>query len=299
MLSETIRILAPRDGARVLDCTFGGGGHAVAILEAADCRVLGCDRDPDAILRAREVKATYNDRFDFRQLKFSDLYEALESHPKFDGVLFDFGISSFQVDNASRGFSFSREGPLDMRMSASGLSAYDVVNSFSENDIARIIHMYGDEPYRRSGKIAMKIVRTRELDLIRTTTELREIVKSALGFEVIHKRYSNVDVATKTFQAIRIFVNDELREIDCALSQLPKILNNKARVATISFHSLEDRIVKNWAKLSNDGFVSITKPAIRTTKEEILSNPRSRSAILRGFEYNCNWGDVDNGDFTR
>jgi 16S rRNA (cytosine1402-N4)-methyltransferase len=173
-----------------------------------------------------------------------------------------------------------------MRMSSDGLSAYDIVNSFSEDDITDIIHSYGDESISSAKKIASEIISVRKLKPVKTTTELREIVKKALGYSAVYKKYSKVDAATKTFQAFRIFVNDELTEIDTALTQLPQILNDNARIATISFHALEDRIVKNWAKSKKDYISPINKSVIKATKEEILKNPRSRSAVLRGFVYN-------------
>jgi 16S rRNA (cytosine1402-N4)-methyltransferase len=168
-------------------------------------------------------------------------------------------------------------------MSRTGISAYDVINSFSESDIANILWVYGEEP--KSRLIASMITEQRAKSPIETTTQLRNVVRKAFRFDSINKRHSKVDVATKTFQAIRIFVNDELNEINEALNQLPGVLNNNARVATISFHSLEDKIVKNWAKSRKDCIFPINRSVIRPCDEEILKNPRSRSAILRGFVY--------------
>ncbi|MDR0942711.1 MAG: 16S rRNA (cytosine(1402)-N(4))-methyltransferase RsmH [Holosporales bacterium] len=286
LLTETIGMLSPQKGDRILDCTFGGGGHTKALLEAADCYVYGLDCDPDSTKRAESIKGKYPDRFDFTLCKFSQASEILKERDKFDAVLFDFGMSSFQVDDASRGFSFSKEGRLDMRMSLEGLSAYDAANSFSEEDIAAIIHSYGNESISRAKKIASAIAEARKLKAIETTTELREIVRKAVGFSAVHKKYSKIDAATKTFQAFRIFVNDELTEIDSALTKLSRILNDNAKIATISFHALEDGIVKNWARARKDCISPINKSVIKASKEEILENPRSRSAILRGFVYN-------------
>ena len=290
LLNETLAVLSPKNEDRIIDATFGGGGHTSAILDICkNCSVFGIDRDPDAMLRAQSIKNKYQERFNFFPGQFSNISEILKDHGKFDGILFDFGISSFQVDEADRGFSFSKSGNLDMRMSKDGLSAYDVVNSFDEEDLANIIWTYGDEP--KSRRIASIIVESRKNSKIETTSELRNIVSKAFGFQSINKQYSKVDVATKTFQAIRIFVNDELSEIDKALKQLPEILNDGARVAAISFHSLEDRIVKTWSKSNKKFFSPINKAVIKATKEEILKNPRSRSAVLRGFVYTKDGGE--------
>lgn len=288
LLNETIDILSLKKGDRILDCTFGGGGHTRAILDFCDCYVCGLDRDPDAKARAEAVMEKYGNRFDFLSGKFSDISNLLEHCDKFDAVLFDFGISSFQVDEAERGFSFSKDALLDMRMSKDGISAYDVVNSFSETDLADIIWTYGDEP--KSRKIASKIANARKIAPIKTTIQLAEIIRNAVGISSINKRHSKIDPATKSFQAIRIFVNDELKEINEALSQLPQILNEGARIATISFHSLEDRIVKNWAKSRSSCISSLNKTVIKANRDEIRKNPRSRSAILRGFVYTENRG---------
>lgn len=288
LLSETMDILSPKDGDRVLDCTFGGGGHTKAILERANCYVCGIDRDPDARERSKDIKSFYKDSFDFIQGNFSDISNLLQYCDKFDAVMFDFGISSFQVDEAARGFSFNKDAPLDMRMSKEGLSAYDVVNSFSEDEIAEIIWTYGDES--KSRRIAADIVNYRKNSKIITTMQLADIVRKSVGYSIFNKKNSNIDSATKTFQAIRIFVNDELRAISEALKQLPNILNDKARIATISFHSLEDKIVKNWyqnqEKSRGKAFEKVNGGVIKPTSEEIQKNPRSRSAILRGFLYN-------------
>ncbi|MDR1609534.1 MAG: 16S rRNA (cytosine(1402)-N(4))-methyltransferase RsmH [Holosporales bacterium] len=288
MVREVISILAPRNGDRVLDCTFGGGGHARALLDSAECYVLGTDCDPDAINRAASLKEQYNGRFDFMQCRFSELRDRLSDHGKFDAAMFDFGISSFQVDDAARGFSFMRDGPLDMRMSKSGSSAFDVVNSFTEEDLAEMIRSYGDEPRARAGKIASSIVSTRKAGGIRTTGELREAVHKAVGNTVIRKRYSHLDPATKTFQAIRIFVNDELREISKALESILHLLNGNTRIATIAFHALEDRVVKNWAASMKHCLSAVNKGVVKPSADEVMKNPRARSAKLRGFMYHSN-----------
>jgi 16S rRNA (cytosine1402-N4)-methyltransferase len=286
--SEVVELLSPCDDSKVLDCTFGGGGHTEALLGACECSVCGLDRDPDAIQRANEIKRKYNGRFDFVLGRFSEIAKSFGRCDKFDRILFDFGVSSFQIEDSSRGFSFAREAKIDMRMSKAGVSAYDVLNSFPEDDIANILWVYGEET--KSRKIASIIVENRGKAPIETTTQFRDIVKKAFKVESIKKKYSKIDVVTKTFQAIRIFVNDELNEINKALNQLPEILNNNARIATISFHALEDKIVKNWAKSRRDCIFPINKSVIKANKEEILRNPRSRSAILRGFVYTKGMG---------
>jgi len=280
LLKETIDILSPCDGMKILDCTFGGGGHTKALLESSDCYVLGIDRDPDAIFRSNEIKQKYKDRFDFRVLKFSNLERLNE---KFDRVLFDLGVSSFQLDDAERGFSFSKDARLDMRMSFDGTSAYDVINSFSEEDLTDIIRNYGDEP--KAKKIAAAIVEQRKTTKIETTVQFADLIRNAVWFQYRKKKYSKIDSATKTFQAIRIFVNDELNEINTALNKLPRILNDNAKVAIISFHALEDRIIKNWSKSRKNLFLPINKDIIKSGEDEILKNQRSRSAILRAFLY--------------
>jgi 16S rRNA (cytosine1402-N4)-methyltransferase len=277
LLKETIDILGIKNGDKVIDATFGGGGHTAAILDNYDCYVLGVDRDQDAIKRAEKVKEKFGGKFDFKICNFSNLSDILSG--KFDAILFDFGVSSFQLDNAERGFSFSKDGRLDMRMTKEkGISAFYVVNTFSEEDIAEIIWKYGEEPKAR--KIASEIIQSRKTKKIETTLQLKQIISKVF----VNRTCLKIDVATKTFQAIRIYVNDELREIDLALKGLPNILNVGARVATISFHSLEDKIVKNWSK-SVTYAQPINKSPIKPTRDEILKNPRSRSAILRGFLY--------------
>ncbi|MDR2458938.1 MAG: 16S rRNA (cytosine(1402)-N(4))-methyltransferase RsmH [Holosporales bacterium] len=288
MVHEVISILAPCNGNRILDCTFGGGGHTRAILNSAECYVLGTDCDPDAADRATSLKEQYRNRFDFMQCRFSGMRDALGVHEKFDAVLFDFGISSFQVDDADRGFSFMKDGALDMRMSKSGPSAFDVVNSFTEEDIAEMIRSYGDEPRAMANRIASSIINARRVGAIRTTGELREVVHKAVGNTVVRKRYSHLDPSTKTFQAIRIFVNDELREISKVLESIPYLLNDNARIVTIAFHSLEDRVVKNWAVSMKSNLSVIGKGTVNPSTNEVVRNPRARSAKLRGFVYRSN-----------
>lgn len=275
---------------KILDCTFGGGGHTKALLDSRDCYVLGLDRDPQALFRSKEIKEKYKSRFDFRLLKFSEL-EILDK--KFDAVLFDLGVSSFQLDEAERGFSFSKNAKLDMRMASEGISAYDVINSFSEEDLANIIKNYGDEP--KAKRIAAAIINQRKVSKIETTFQFANLIRNVLGFQYKQKKHSRIDSATKTFQAIRIFVNDELNEINQALNKLPNILNDNAKIAIISFHALEDRIIKNWSKSQKDLFSPINKDIIKAGEDEILKNQRSRSAILRAFTYKRASDNLESG----
>ena len=277
LLNEVLYYLSPSNGDNIIDATFGYGGHTSAILEkCSNCNVLGIDRDLDVINRANQIKDKYKDRFNFTHGKFSEVLQSLDC--KYNKILFDFGVSSMQLDTPDRGFSFSKSGNIDMRMSKEGKSAYDVVNSLSQEDLAEIIWKYGDEP--KSRRIADAIVKYRIKKPIENTEELRNIIVS-----VINSKNSHIDVATKTFQAIRIYVNDELNEIYKALNYLPNILMNNSIIVTISFHSLEDRTVKNWGQ-NNKQIVKINNRIIKPSIEEVKSNPRARSAILRAYRYN-------------
>lgn len=279
---EVLSVLDIRPGNTVIDGTFGGGGHTKAILDSyKDVSVVAIDRDPDAEARAYDMINEYSGRLRFILSNFSKVGKVLESEGLFDRALFDFGISSFQVDDPSRGFSFSKDGALDMRMSKQGFSAYDVVNSFLEEDLEEIIRVYGDE--RKSIEIAANIAKYRKISKIETTFQLRHIVHEAIGVARYRKRFSSIDSATKSFQAIRIFVNDELKEIDSALRGVTRVLNKGARIVVISFHELEDRIVKGWAREMRGVVKQINRGVIRPSAEEIKENPRSRSAVLRGF----------------
>lgn len=284
LLNETMEILCPKSGDLILDCTFGGGGHTRAMLDLCDCFVCAIDRDPDAQQRASTVERTYGNRFEFIPGNFSEISTLLQGRGKFNAVLFDFGISSFQIDDAERGFSFLKDATLDMRMSRSGVSAYDVINSFTEEELGDIIWAYGDEPLSR--KIAAAVVQERKVASIKTTIQLADIVRNVSAKSRRSNPRVKIDAATKTFQAIRIFVNDELRSINDALMALLDFTKDGARLAFISFHSLEDKIVKNWAQSRKKYLKPINRSVIRPTDSEISSNPRSRSAVLRGFLYN-------------
>lgn len=290
LLEEVVKILSPRDGKTYLDCTFGGGGHTRRILESADCKVVSFDRDPAAIERAKAVSADYPDRFEFRPLAFSDL--DMLGDESFAGILFDFGVSSFQLDTPERGFSFMREGPLDMRMDTTkGFTAREYIESADESELVEILREYGEEP--RARKIARAIIAAREAGKISTTAELaKAIAEAAPSHERIHP-------ATRAFQALRIKVNDELGEIERALPKAFAALESGGVMAAISFHSLEDRIVKKFFKKAagrpedrfDTSFVQdrvklaelLTRKPILPSEEETANNPRSRSAKLRAI----------------
>lgn len=289
MIKEVIQALDLKDGGVYLDATFGFGGYSRAILEAEKCKVIAVDRDPNVCSRAEEIKSQYQDRFDFKQGRFSNI-DDLVSEP-FDGVVFDIGVSSMQLDEAERGFSFSKEGRLDMRMSCEGKSAYDIINTYTADDIADILYQFGEE--NKSRQIARKIVEKRSEKPIETTTELADIVRS-----VVYKKFGDTDPATKTFQAIRIAVNDELFELEEGLKAAARILKEGGRLVVVDFHSLEDRIVKTFfkqnsikkehvsryktmTKNTDNKLFSYVSKAILPSADEIKLNPRARSAKLR------------------
>lgn len=288
MLKEVLQYLRPQNGEVYVDATFGNGGYTKAILEAASCKVIALDRDPNVIVRANELRNLYGERFEFRSGNFGDFTDLVPE--KINGAVFDIGVSSMQLDNAERGFSFLKEAELDMRMSCSGISAKDIINSYGEKELADIIFNYGEE--RKSRQIAAKIVEYRRKKKIETTTELAEII-----YTVIHRRAGEIDPATRTFQALRIAVNDELCELDKGLKGAAQRLLKDGRLVVVDFHSLEDRIVKNFMKENggrkirvskyapeltgdNSMFCEVSK-AIVPTVEECNKNPRARSAKLR------------------
>ena len=283
---EVEEILRVRPGATVVDGTLGLGGHALglAALAGERGRVIGIDQDDHAILRARERLKGVPARVDIVNSNFRKIAEVLEGLgvKAVDGVLLDLGLSSLQLDDAARGFSFRHDGPLDMRMDPKApVSAFDVINTFSEEELARIIWQFGEEKFSR--RIAATIVRSRAARQIRTTAELAEVVLKAIpyrhGKDAIHP-------ATRTFQAVRIAVNQELEALQEALGAAFEKLNPGGRIAVISFHSLEDRIVKETFKaLAHSGRAALlTKKPLRPSSGEEAANPRARSARLRGLE---------------
>jgi 16S rRNA (cytosine1402-N4)-methyltransferase len=291
MLGEVLEELSPRDGARYIDGTFGGGGYARAILEAADCRVLGIDRDPDAITRGQALVAQFGGRLTLVHGHFSQM--DVLSQESADGVVLDLGVSSFQFDEPARGFSFRADGPLDMRMSLEGESAADFVNTADEKAIAAIIARYGEESRARA--VARAIVAARP---VTTTAELADIVSRALGPRAL--RYA-IHPATRTFQALRIHVNDELGELERGLEAATRVLADRGRLVVVSFHSLEDRIVKQFLNAHSAAAPRTSRHAPEVPREhaayrllttrprmpdaaEVERNARARSARLRAAE---------------
>ena len=294
LLEEVLEALNPRDGAHYIDGTFGGGGYSRAILEACECRVLGIDRDPEAIARGQALVALYPGRLTLMHGRFSELDRLLAAtgESATNGVVFDLGVSSFQFDEPARGFSFRADGPLDMRMSGEGESAAEFVNHADEKTLAEIIARYGEE--RQARRIAHAVIAARPLA---RTLELADVVANALGPAA---RRQAIHPATRTFQALRIHVNDELGELARALEAATRVLKPQGRLAVVSFHSLEDRIVKRFladrAKTVHASRhapdIAPSKPSYRLVgahavvpKEiEIANNPRARSAKLRSAE---------------
>lgn len=267
LLDEMITYLNPMADCVYIDATFGGGGYTKAILNIPGTRVIAFDKDPDAITRGQELCAAYPDRLTLIHSSFDQIDRIGE---KVDGIVFDFGVSSFQLDEGARGFSFKNDGPLDMRMSKTGLSAKEVVNTFKQDDLADIIFNYGDEPFAR--KIARCIVEDRVKEPFETTHQLASLIRR------IVKRKDDIDAATKTFQALRIFVNNELIEIRDALKCSLSTLKKDGILVGVTFHSLEDRLLKQF--LNQDQFYKKTKAIVPST-ESVRLNPRARSAKLR------------------
>jgi 16S rRNA (cytosine1402-N4)-methyltransferase len=295
MLADALEGIAPRDGGCYVDGTFGGGGYARAILDAANCTVLGIDRDPEAVERGRRLAASYCGRLAVEQGQFSQLESLLARAglSDTDGIVFDLGVSSYQFDTADRGFSFRDDGPLDMRMSKSGRSAADVVNTADEGTLTDILRRFGEE--RQARRIARAVIAARPLT---RTGELAEVVARALGPGAA--RYA-IHPATRTFQALRIFVNDELGELETGLAAAERVLRSDGRLVVVAFHSLEDRIVKQFlAQRSKPASRSRHAPELRNAKkqtfrlvwsrarmptaDEIARNPRARSARMRAAE---------------
>ena len=300
LLAEVIEALAPRPGQTVVDATFGAGGYTRAIL-ATGARVIAFDRDPSAARFAERVSRDHPDRFCLIPRRFSELEAGLEDAGEVgpdgpnwpNGIVFDLGVSSMQLDEAERGFSFMRDGPLDMRMGADGPTAADLVNHEDEAEIARIIWLYGEE--RKSRRIAAAIVRRRAEQPFTRTLDLAEVVERALG----GRRGAPVHPATRTFQALRIAVNEELAELEAGLVAAERALPEGGRLVVVTFHSLEDRIVKSFmtARAGRepagsrhlppkvDGprptFTLLFNGARGPSDAEIAANPRARSAKLR------------------
>jgi 16S rRNA (cytosine1402-N4)-methyltransferase len=282
LLNEVLAFLRPLSRGRFIDATFGAGGHTRALLErtAPDGLVLGLDVDGAAIERGRQEFRAFGARLTLVRANFRDTVSVAASYGfmEADGVLADVGVSSMMFDDPSRGFSFMHEGELDMRMDRSQtLTAADIVNTRSEKEIADILYHMGEE--RRSRAIARAIVRSRPL---RLTTDLARAVERVLG----SPRYGRIHPATRTFQALRIAVNDELKSLETFLETAPGTLRSGGRLAVITFHSLEDRIVKNAFKSMRTSGTVLTRKVVTAAPEEVRSNPRARSAKLRAWEKN-------------
>lgn len=292
MLDEVLKLLKIRDESIILDGTFGAGGYTKAFLENAKCKVIATDRDISVEKFANEIKGEYKERFEFLNIKFSEIKNFIQEN-SLDAIVLDLGVSSMQLDNGERGFSFNKEAPLNMTMGKNDITAYDVVNNFEEENIANIIYMFGEEV--KSRIIAKKIVEFRKNKPIKTTLELADIVKSCFP----NKHYK-IHPATKTFQAIRIFVNEELNELKTILNDSIKLLKKGGKLVIVTFHSLEDKIVKDFFKENSDLalkkinkfkeeqektiFKVLTKKPIIVSENETQTNKRARSAKLRGAE---------------
>ena len=294
LLAEVIEVLSPQPGDVVIDATFGAGGYTRAIL-ATGAEVIGLDRDPTVQPHADAVANDFPRKFTLVRTPFSGLAEAFETtgKPRLDGAVFDIGVSSMQLDQAERGFSFMRDGPLDMRMSSEGPSAADIVNGYDHGPLAHLLKLYGEE--RQSGRIATAILRRRQAEPFTRTLDLAEVVEKALG----GRRGAPTHPATRTFQALRIAVNDELGELEAGLAAAEATLAPGGRLAVVTFHSLEDRIVKAFftersgnapggsrhapvaIETRKPSFTLLFKGAREAGDAECAANPRARSAKLR------------------
>jgi 16S rRNA (cytosine1402-N4)-methyltransferase len=276
LVSEVVEVLRHAD--TVVDLTVGLGGHAGALLEAGVGRVIGLDRDPQALAVAQERLASYHDRFRAVEGRFGQVLGAVGEAGvrEAGGVLYDLGLSSLQLDRAERGFSYRADGPLDMRMGAGNVTAAEIVNTYGEQDLERIIREHGEE--RFAGRITRAIVRARRRSPLRTTRELAAVVAAA-----VPRRRGGPHPARRTFQALRIEVNRELEELAASLPRAVQLLTPGGRVAVIAYHSLEDRIVKRFLRDEDNLEVLFRKP-VRPSAREAERNPRARSARLRAAE---------------
>lgn len=292
LVRRVVEFLAVRDGSLILDATFGGGGYTRAILAAANCRVVGIDRDQTAIAKGAELVEAAGGRLVLVEDRFSALVD-IAGEEKADGIVLDLGVSSMQLDTPERGFSFRFDGPLDMRMGGEGLTAADVVAAASERDLARVIAVLGEERHARA--VARAIVKARSVTPIDTTGRLADIVS-----RVVRARPGDIHPATRTFQALRLLVNDELAELQHALAAAELVLKPGGRLVVVSFHSLEDRIVKTFLAARSGPragsrhlpqtagtpatFRVLTRRPVVPDEAEIAANPRARSAKLRAAE---------------
>ncbi|MEM7780176.1 MAG: 16S rRNA (cytosine(1402)-N(4))-methyltransferase RsmH [Pseudomonadota bacterium] len=290
LLDEVVEAVGPEAGKQVIDATFGAGGYSRALLERG-ARVFAFDRDPDAIAAGEAMVGEFAGQLSLHPERFSAMREEMVriGFPQVDAVVMDIGVSSMQLDRGERGFAFSHDGPLDMRMSQRGESAEDFLNTADEAVIADVLYQYGEE--RQSRRVARAIVAARPLE---TTGEFARVVRRALG----HKPHDKKDPATRSFQAVRIYVNDELGELNAGLAAAELLLKEGGILAVVSFHSLEDRIVKRFLKQASGAGRAVSRhlpgeipgpaptftkasKAIRPSEAEIERNPRARSSILR------------------
>ena len=290
LLDEVVEAVQPADGKRMADGTFGAGGYTLALLSGG-ARVYAFDRDPTAIAAGAKMVADYDGQLSLHERRFSEMADELTALgvPPLDAVVLDIGVSSMQLDQGDRGFSFQQDGPLDMRMSGEGESAADFLNNADEAAIADVLYQYGEE--RQSRRVARAIVAARPLE---TTGDLARVVRKALGYRAHDKK----DPATRSFQAVRIHINDELGELRAGLAAAAALLREGGVLAVVSFHSLEDRIVKRFLREASGAgravsrhlpgeipgptptFAKVSK-AIRPSEAEIERNPRTRSSVLR------------------
>lgn len=297
LLNEVLDALAPRDQGIYVDATFGAGGYSRAMLQAATCRVWGIDRDPDAVARGKALEQEFPGRLTVLRGRYGDMAELLDRAGvgKVDGIAMDLGVSSMQLDQAERGFSFRADGPLDMRMERDGPSAADLVNRLPEAELADLIYQLGEE--RASRRIARAIVESRLTSPFSRTAQLADLVRRC-----VRKSNDGIDPATRTFQALRIAVNDELGEIDRGLVAAEAVLAPGGRLAVVSFHSLEDRRAKTFLRERSgeaprpsrhlpqgaEGpaptFRLLARGTIKPSQAEAAANPRARSARLRAAE---------------
>ncbi len=284
LLAETIALLEPARGGLFVDCTVGLGGHARALLAAGASRLIGLDRDASALRFAGEALAPWGNRVELVHSDYRELRAILEARALdgVDGALADLGVSSMQFDAVGRGFSFRRDEPLDMRMDQTqGPTAADLLRDVAEGDLADVIYQYGEERFSR--RIARRVVEARRSAPVVTTGQLADIVRRA----VPRKGYQRIDPATRTFQALRIWVNRELDGLDAFLIDASRVLRAGARLAVITFHSLEDRIVKHVFRAlaaGEEALRVLTRKPVVPGDEEVARNPRARSAKLRAIE---------------
>jgi 16S rRNA (cytosine1402-N4)-methyltransferase len=288
MLEEVLAALCVQDGQTIVDGTFGGGGYTKAMLDAAACKVIGLDRDPSAVARGRDLEVSIGGRFEMIEAQFSKMGDL---QGLVDAVVLDIGVSSFQIDQGERGFSFMQDGPLDMRMGGDGTSAADVVAQLSEDELTKVFQAYGEE--REARRVARAMVNDRVATPYLRTSELAGLCSRVIG----RKSPDQIHPATRVFQALRIYVNDEIGELEMALAGAEAILREGGRLVVVTFHSLEDRVVKTFfnarskeasgsrhspvASGQAPTFSLLTRKPIVASANEIAINARARSAKLR------------------